>query len=612
MHKSISLCLIAAVTLCANLHSDNLSDTGYRDLIQKISFDNQSTVALLGKSGKPLAERLQKEFPDATVTLYLSQAPKETKNEPFDVRTYTPSDLHALTTHDPAHTTIIVTNAGEMGSEASLTKTFATLPDGVKIISQAELTENPAVRLLSMITLTTKAGDSILMYNYIIKKPTIGEILDTFYHKLAIPSSGFRIPAEEAQQINVFGGKHAKYEAATYGEITFAAMEKLFTTSVPLKEHDVFYDLGSGVGKLVLWVGLATPARTSVGIELSETRHTHAEEAYKEFVKTIVPQHPAFKAKLQKTDITFIQGNILEENLDKATVIYMCATCFSDELMKAICDKLSKLKDGVIIITLKALPDTYKEFRLLHNPTLPMSWSENSGGSPVFVYEIHRPQLHDLLQTAYKDVNGFSIPTEEDTQIRDCGSSSVYGEITEPSAQKLLTTILKIDEHDVVYDLGCGTGKFIAQAYLESPAQKVVGVELSDTRYTTAMAARTTILEDLKKEPYATLWKNAYGERDRSWNIVKGDLTTIDLEAATKIFICSTCFPDELMKTLTAKCAKLRKGTLIATLKRLSGVPCLSLTQTYTLPMTWSSSGVDVFLYKVVEPQKQSAQKTKN
>lgn len=60
-----------------------------------------------------------------------------------------------------------------------------------------------------------------------------------------------------------------------YGEVTYAGMEPLFT-ALKLQPDDVFYDLGCGTGKLVLYVALRRQAAAQkgrcVGLEVGERR----------------------------------------------------------------------------------------------------------------------------------------------------------------------------------------------------------------------------------------------------------------------------------------------------------------------------------------------------
>ncbi|HVX00200.1 MAG TPA: methyltransferase domain-containing protein [Candidatus Babeliaceae bacterium] len=178
--------------------------------------------------------------------------------------------------------------------------------------------------------------------------------------------TGFGIDATESAAISNQGG------APTYGEITYEGAQELFK-NLDLTKEDIFYDLGCGVGKLVVQAYF-TPIKKAVGIELSPTRYQHAQA-----VKQKVVQKPIDGKVLE-----FHKQDIAQYPLDDATIIFMCSTCFSDDLMKKLSDNIRKLKDGTKIITLKRLPD-HKDFVLIKQYTLPMTWSSST---PVYQYEL--------------------------------------------------------------------------------------------------------------------------------------------------------------------------------------------------------------------------------
>ena len=60
--------------------------------------------------------------------------------------------------------------------------------------------------------------------------------------------------------------------------MTYQGMEKLYD-ALELKKDDVFYDLGCGVGKLVLYVALRGGPQRSVGLEVGQRRFSLAEGA---------------------------------------------------------------------------------------------------------------------------------------------------------------------------------------------------------------------------------------------------------------------------------------------------------------------------------------------
>ncbi len=186
-------------------------------------------------------------------------------------------------------------------------------------------------------------------------------------HSLYTSISGFNIPNEESELFN------KEDAASTYGEITYEGVDQLLRT-LHVTDHDVFYDLGSGVGKMVIQVCLDTPIKKSVGIELSGTRHADA--------MNIAEQLKKKNYIKQNKMLRFECKNILNADISDATIVYLASTCFSDECMKKVTKKLATLKKGLRVITLRKLPDN-EAFTLTATYNLPMTWSNQT---PVYVY----------------------------------------------------------------------------------------------------------------------------------------------------------------------------------------------------------------------------------
>lgn len=211
-------------------------------------------------------------------------------------------------------------------------------------------------------------------------------IINTLYKE----KSGFRIPDKEKECIKTAGGDH------TYGEITYPSCAFLLDT-LHLTADDKFVDMGCGIGKFVVQAALTTEVGSAVGIELSETRCSCAQDMLKPvkgLYETCVKAENEIRKKLQqpqlkrvKKDIRFIHSDMLKVDISDATVVFMCATCFSEELMQKIADKLSLCNDGLRVITLKQFPARNKQFVLTDTYTLAMTWSKTT---PVYVYKLDR------------------------------------------------------------------------------------------------------------------------------------------------------------------------------------------------------------------------------
>lgn len=177
---------------------------------------------------------------------------------------------------------------------------------------------------------------------------------------------------------------HAR--GSVYGEIPYDSLQVILENEL-IGPNDVFYDFGSGVGKVVTQVYLNTPVRKAVGIEASVSRYNGCMRMMEKFKATDPYTDRKYNAKARRT-ITFINKNFLKVDVSDATIIYMCATCFEPGLMEKLVQKFEKInRIGLRVITLKKLPEHEKHgFRFDRGYKLPMSWSRSGRTSSVFVY----------------------------------------------------------------------------------------------------------------------------------------------------------------------------------------------------------------------------------
>jgi len=185
--------------------------------------------------------------------------------------------------------------------------------------------------------------------------------------------SGFGIPREEAEIIRATGGLPA------YGEISYKAVNRVLR-NLFITNDDVLYDLGSGVGKMVLQSYLSFPFKKVIGIELSKHRYTQSIKA-----RNLLEQKGF--VNLNCTPL-FLQEDFAKSSIDDATVIYIGLKNCSDNFMTMVVKKLAKLKKGLRVITLQRLPNSdFYNFTFLKEYRLPMSWTRSSS---IYVYELNQ------------------------------------------------------------------------------------------------------------------------------------------------------------------------------------------------------------------------------
>lgn len=153
--------------------------------------------------------------------------------------------------------------------------------------------------------------------------------------------------------------------ALVYGEIDFFALIAALSLVHP-EPSDVFYDLGAGSGKAVIAAALSYPMQAYHGIELLLPLHQGSTE-----VKKNLALEPAMD--VVATQIHFTHGDILQQDISDADIVFINATGFFSPLWDHMVTHLKQLKAGTrLLVTSKSLP--VDSFELQHETQMMMSW----------------------------------------------------------------------------------------------------------------------------------------------------------------------------------------------------------------------------------------------
>ena len=147
----------------------------------------------------------------------------------------------------------------------------------------------------------------------------------------------------------------SKYQAGTdnvYGELLPKFVSGILRKDLCMKSSDVFVDLGSGVGNVVLQTAL------EIGCE------SWGCEMMKEYYKVADLQHAEFLARcrlwglavgkifLEKGD--FLENAAIKKALRKADTVLVNNQVFTPELNEALTNLFLDLKDGCRVVSLKS------------------------------------------------------------------------------------------------------------------------------------------------------------------------------------------------------------------------------------------------------------------
>ncbi len=147
------------------------------------------------------------------------------------------------------------------------------------------------------------------------------------------------------------------------------------------------------------------------------------------------------------------------------------------------------------------------------------------------------------LQRLYRDRHGYDDAPAEEQAVREAGSDPMYGELM-PAAAERLFDYLGLGRRDVLYDLGSGIGKFVAQAAIAKPLRRVVGIEMVRLRHDIAVE----VLDRIEREALLEA---------ETFELWCGDFMRLPMKDATVVYTCSTAFPEPLMARMMRRLSRL-------------------------------------------------------
>ena len=173
---------------------------------------------------------------------------------------------------------------------------------------------------------------------------------------------------------------------------------------------------------------------------------------------------------------------------------------------------------------------------------------------------------------------------------------STYGEVTRAGARQLFKAMgLRRARNAVFADVGSGAGRLVAQAWLEMPSLRALGVELAPSRHAAAERAWASVLQSGAAEAFE-LDRPGGGPEYRLASMLEADFSTV-----THIYVASLCMPCELMdafwERLMSSAPELQ---CVATLRpfRADGAAA-ALSHVSHVETTWDSDGssTELFIY---------------
>ena len=212
------------------------------------------------------------------------------------------------------------------------------------------------------------------------------EVIDGAVERAWKGLDGHRATPEEEAAIDEIAGEFGN----TYGEVVAGGARTVFDMLGLL--HDApadaaFADLGSGAGRMVAPCWLECHVQSSVGVELSRTRHDCAVEGR----ARLLVDDDAPAAASTAAALEFVHGDILAALPElEVSHAYVASLLFDDCML----GKLGRALDASTVASIATLSDFPSEqFERVGKRRAAMSWNAAGGGTDVFLYQRRRPTL---------------------------------------------------------------------------------------------------------------------------------------------------------------------------------------------------------------------------
>lgn len=201
--------------------------------------------------------------------------------------------------------------------------------------------------------------------------------------------------------------QYEPFSAQVYGETSYELICQMID-QIQITPNDVFIDLGSGVGQVVLQTAAATPCKICYGIEKAQIPNRYADAMDRNF-KTWMRWYGKNFGEYQ-----LIKGDFLaekhREKIKTATIIFANNFAFGPNIDHQLKERFADLKDGARVVSSKSFcPMNFRTSArnlsdiatIMHVTEMPplkesVSWT----GKPVsyYLHIVDRSKLEKFFQ----------------------------------------------------------------------------------------------------------------------------------------------------------------------------------------------------------------------
>lgn len=293
-------------------------------------------------------------------------------------------------------------------------------------------------------------------------------------------------------------------------DITYKSMDILHN-ALRLGSHDVFYVLGSGDGKLPLYMALRGDAASSTGIELDDSQHLCAQEAGARLRRQMLPAAESGETSRDidgHLSFTFVHDDIRCNLYQDATVVVMFNRHMAQGLQKIVVDHLVKSSQLRCVACITSLPP-HSRLHSKRSLNLPCVNSKLQSWRIYEVLPLLAPSL--LCSGSLRNSKLLKRTSTLPTILKVAGAANSSNTVTStwrdgrqnwllpsstpnllcnwsPVSKSTIDTLIIVLQEvlgtggacsGTIYDLGCGDGRVVHEVVQALPGCRGVGVDLN-------------------------------------------------------------------------------------------------------------------------------------
>lgn len=190
---------------------------------------------------------------------------------------------------------------------------------------------------------------------------------------------GSELPAEELRAMDknfIKGARGDGCKPSTYGE-SMEDYERAFIHPEfgGLGSEDVYFDLGGGVGKAVMYAFLKYNVSRAVSVELAKTRFDRSCAALQRLEELVSSDAKICgtqcRARMGRPGhIEMRNANVLNTDLSQATVVTLWSLCFGDDVMAKLQQKLLREAPEGCRLYVRGNGEKFQNKLVLHGRTM--------------------------------------------------------------------------------------------------------------------------------------------------------------------------------------------------------------------------------------------------